>query len=59
MGEWLGECIWLWIWACWADADACVMPDTLGIWGGGSEDAEVVSDVRGWRDAGVEARRSE
>jgi hypothetical protein len=30
------------------------------MWGGGSaEDADVVRDERGWRDAGVEARRSE
>jgi len=29
------------------------------MWGGGSEDADVVSEARGWRDAGVEARRSE
>lgn len=35
-------------------------PDTLGMWGGGSaEEAEVVSEERGWREAGVEARRSE
>jgi hypothetical protein len=37
-----------------------VRPDTLGIWGGGSDvDAEVVSEESGWSEAGVEARRSE
>jgi len=37
-----------------------VIPDTLGICGGGSEvEAEVVRDERGWRDAGVDARTSE
>jgi hypothetical protein len=36
-----------------------VIPDTDGICGGGSaEDADVVNEERGWRDAGVEARRS-
>lgn len=35
-------------------------PETDGMCGGGSEvDADVVSDESGWRDAGVDARRSE
>jgi len=37
-----------------------VIPDTLGMWGGGSaEEADVVRDESGWRDDGVEAKRSE
>jgi hypothetical protein len=37
-----------------------VMPDTLGICGGGSVvEADVVSDERGWSDAGVDARKLE
>jgi hypothetical protein len=44
----MSVCWWTW-----------VSPDTPGICGGGSEvEAEVVSDERGCRDAGVEARRS-
>jgi hypothetical protein len=57
LGEWQCECE---INVFRVNVACCVkVPDTLGRYGGGEKDAEVVSDVSGWRGASVEARRSE
>ena len=36
----------------------CAKPVTLGRWGGGSDEAQVVKDERGTIDVGVDASRS-